>query len=124
MNLSNECLAFIRPIVSVCRQQFPKKCGSCNKAYTSFEDFIRATQPIGVPAAFNEGDDPFGILSYVNCSCGSTLLLQCEEMAGDTHRRFNEMLAAESSRLGVTPRDILLELRAAIRTIAEKGVLP
>lgn len=108
---------FLEPIMAMCRSQFPRACGSCKRQFVDFKQFVCMTDPIGaLMPMFEEPDnDPFGIISWVNCKCGSTLLLHCEDMNGAQHHQFMRVLHEESDANGRSVRDLLLNLRERIR---------
>jgi len=109
-------------ILATCKAQFPRACGNCGKVYQNFQEWIVNTKPVGAPMPDEiEDEDPIGLMSFVNCGCGSTLVLKCEDPDGEAHRAFNQALRAEAARTGRTERDILLELRERIRAAGAKG---
>ena len=57
---------------------FPKTCGVCNKTYNDHKAFLEETTPL------RSGDLSQGphdsVLSYRNCSCGSTMTIKVSDM--------------------------------------------
>lgn len=104
---------FIDPVISMCNEQFPRKCRSCGREFADFPDFISRTRPVGAPQCSRETEDPLGLLSYVNCECGSTVVLSCADEAA--HARFKEALDAAAKRTGQDKKKILSALRDEVR---------
>ena len=59
--------------------------------------------------------NPFGMLSWVNCRCGNTLVLECEDTHSILHQQFLELLNEESLQSGRSIGDLLHELRDETR---------
>jgi len=122
--LSDRLSAFVPDMLSMCKSQFPKRCGTCGKVYPTFRSYVEAVSPIGLPKIDNiEDADPIGLMSFGNCACGSTLLIQCEQLGDDAetmHRLFNETLRQEAAS-GRPVSDILFELRSLLRDAAVSG---
>lgn len=115
---------FVGPIVAMCRTQFPRTCHTCNRRFDDFGQWVALTDPIGAPTLEEEGEeDVFGMVSWVNCVCGSTLVLECEDMAGPMHRQFMQALAEESALSGRRVRALLEDLRSSVRQQAVEGVV-
>ena len=104
---------FVGPIIAICRSQFPRSCHSCAHRFSDFERWIRGTDPVGVPTIDEAEADPFGMISWVNRTCGNTLILKCEDM--ERHRQFTQALADESAANGRSVSDLLQEIRRAVR---------
>jgi hypothetical protein len=123
--LSDRLSSFIPDMLKMCQAQFPRKCGTCGKVYPSFKIYVESVSPIGLPKIDDiEDEDPIGLMSFGNCACGSTLLIQCEhlgENAEEMHRIFNETLRQEEAVSGRSMNDILFELRAMMRVAAVDG---
>lgn len=114
MELPEALAAFIDPIIRNCSEQFPRKCTNCGKQFDTFGDFISGTRPVGAPQCSPLEEDPLGLLTYVNCACGSTVLLSCTDPAA--HEALKRVLDAESLRTGLSKKELLLALRAAVRS--------
>lgn len=111
--------AFVETIIKKCSEQFPVECSTCGREFRSFRDFIRGTKPIAAPQSlFKEGADPIGMLSCVNCQCGNTLALKCEEISGNLSQMFRETIASQAQREGKSPSTLLIELRSIVRETA------
>jgi len=123
--LSDRLSAFVPDMLRMCKSQFPKRCGTCGKVYPTFRSYVEAVSPIGLPKIDNiEDADPIGLMSFGNCACGSTLLIQCEHLgdnAEEMHRLFNETLRQEETATGHSLNDILFELRSLLRDAAVSG---
>lgn len=113
MGPSESIMGFIDPIVLACRAQFPRKCANCGREFSDFRDFVANTRPVGALQVPYRQDDLFGAISYVNCVCGSTITLRCEDAAA--HGRLAEAVLRESVISGRPVRAILLEIRAEVR---------
>ena len=120
--LSPRLELFIEPIIAMCRSQFPRSCSNCLHRFDDFDQWIRGTKPIGVPTLDSEETeaDPFGMISWVNCTCGTTLILECEDM--ERHRQFTQALADESAATGRCEGDLLQSIRRAVRRrVVQRG---
>ena len=107
---------FVEPIMAMCRSQFPRMCSTCKHQFDDLGQWVRVTDPIGVPTLDEETEtDPFGMVSWVNCACGSTLILKCQDMDGPRHLQFTQALAAESASTGRDLKELLQDLRRTIR---------
>jgi hypothetical protein len=114
--LSARLTSFRQGMLRMCRAQFPKVCSTCATTFASFKDFAEALQTVGAPLLDTvEDEEPVGMLSFVNCRCGSTLTLQCEEPCGERHRAFNQAVRDEAATTGRTVGEILTELRELLR---------
>jgi hypothetical protein len=107
---------FITPMIEYIENSFPKKC-SCEKEFKDFKDFILKTTPVGDLNSpfFNKKIDPFGCLSYVNCSCKSTILIKCEDTNDEMHNYFKKTIIEEAQKQNCDPIVLLNELREEIR---------
>lgn len=114
--LSERLQRFVEPIMAMCRSQFPRTCGTCHHRFQVFGEWVRQTDPLDAPTLDDEMmADPFGMLSWVNCRCGSTLMLECEQMQAVLHHQFLQALNEESALCGRRVRDLLQDLRDEIR---------
>lgn len=113
MKLPEELEQFLNPIISMCKAQFPRKCSNCARDFADFREFVSATRPIGTPQCSQQTEDPLGLLSYVNCKCGSTVVLSCADEVA--HARFKDALAAAAERTGQDKKKLLLALRDEVR---------
>lgn len=114
MEIPEALAAFIDPVIRSCMEQFPRKCSNCGKQFDTFRDFISGTRPVGAPQCSPLEEDPFGLLTYVNCECGSTVLLSCADL--EAHEILKRVLDEESRRTGLDKKELLLALRAAVRS--------
>ena len=117
--LSQNMATFVDAIIAVCKSQFPVQCGTCGKVFESFDQFVRLTVPVGAPCSFDGESDPIGVLSYVNCSCNSTLALRCEDMTAEQHQAFFAAVTREMQLTQKSSDEILAELRSVIRSCVE-----
>ena len=113
MGLPKKLKDFIEPIIAMCGAQFPRKCANCKKEYSDFRHFVADTRPRGAPQCSPETDDPFGLISYVNCECGSTIVLRCADP--EAHAQFKQVLEAEAKLTGRRANELLHDIRAEVR---------
>ncbi|HOW89176.1 MAG TPA: hypothetical protein PL037_02760 [Elusimicrobiales bacterium] len=113
MPLPKRLKAFVKPITAMCASQFPRKC-SCGRNFDDFPQYIRGTAALGPPQCSCLKNDPFGLLSFRNCSCGSTLVLNCTDP--EAHAQFCRVLKEESKATGRSARELLSELRSEIHS--------
>jgi hypothetical protein len=114
MELPDDLGKFVEPIVAMCKAQFPRKCSNCKKEFLDFKAFVSGTSPVGAPQCSALIDDPLGLLSYVNCKCGSTVVLSCADATA--HAQFKEVLDFEAKRTGLPKDKLLLALRDRVRS--------
>ena len=113
---------FIDHIIEYCDRQFPMSCSNCSREFSSFGDFVSATSPIGEPVAYETVEElvtaghPIGTLSYVNCGCGDTLTVQCDDMKSNEYFALIGALASDVVRTGSTASAVLEVLRREIRS--------
>jgi len=109
--------AFVGPMLATAGAQFPRACGRCGRSYRDFEEFVRTTKPIGEPTLGLGAElNPIGMVSWTNCACGNTMILHCEDGAGDMHGRFLRALEAESQASSRSVKELLQVLRSDIRS--------
>lgn len=113
MGLPEELERFISPVISMCNAQFPRKCSNCGREFRDFREFVSQTRPLGVPQCSPETQEPLGLLSYVNCGCGSTVVLSCADEAA--HERFKAALDAAAERTGQEKKKLLAAVRDEVR---------
>ena len=121
--ISKKLQNFIDPIIHHCESQFPKKCPCCQKVFLTFKEFVSSTKTIGVAptdCGIPENENPFGILSFVNCVCGSTITIRCEDKTGEMHKLFTEAVTSEAKEFNLPEATVLEELRSLIRAKANK----
>jgi hypothetical protein len=104
---------FVGPIMAACKAQFPRVCSNCKREFPDFKDFIEHTVPVGAPQLPHGEDDPIGLISYVNCKCGSTIILECND--AQAHKNMVAALSEETRVNGQSVRDLLLQIRAEVR---------
>ena len=77
----------------------------------------KTTKPIGEPTLGLGAElDPIGMVSWTNCACGNTLILHCEDGAGEMHGRFLRALETESQASSRSIKELLQVLRSDIRS--------
>ncbi len=117
--LSEKLRFFIKPIIDFCSLQFPQKCNCCGKKYVDFKSFLEQTTPVGSVTGgeicHSRNEDIFGILSWVNCQCGSSRTISCTDSEKEMHQMFKEAVLSEAKEQIVTPEKILNEIRQEIR---------
>jgi len=111
-------------VVAVMRQhlkgKFPKQCAKCGRTYANLKDYLRHTKHVGQPRSYDVelGDfrptQPIGTMSWANCGCGNTLVVDSTGMSLLTLWRLMGWLVNEMTRRRQKAPVILAELRAAI----------
>lgn len=75
--MSHEDLEFYKGLSALPDSQFPKKCSSCGKTFSSVDEFLSETKKVGknngLKSSYDDEDNNFVEL-FRNCTCGSTLL--------------------------------------------------
>lgn len=104
---------FVGPMAAMARRQFPLTCPGCRRRYDDFAEFIKSTVPVGATLGYPL--DSLGMISWVRCSCGSSLTVRCGDAAGEDHRRFVAALNAEARALGRTTESLMADMRDAVR---------
>jgi hypothetical protein len=100
---------------------FPKACSTCGRRFATLAAYIQATTRVGQPISYDANDDnwnprqPIGSAALANCSCGTTLALTTEEMALPLRLELLNWVRMETQRRGITPSDLLADLRDKIR---------
>jgi hypothetical protein len=100
---------------------FPKACSACGRRFATLAAYIQATTSVGQPVSYDANDDnwdtrqPIGSAALANCSCGTTLALTTEEMALPLRLELLNWVRMETQRRGITPSDLLADLRDKIR---------
>lgn len=112
----NRLESFIDPMIAMAATQFPRQCGNCRRQFSDFKQYIQETRPIGPPTLMQGAVlDPIHVISWTNCTCGSTLVLFCVDAAEDMHERFIRALEAESAESRRPIDELLQLLRAEVR---------
>ena len=106
--------------------QFPTKCSLCGRSFPTLADYLRATRHVGAPQSLDaEARDvpasPLGVLSFANCSCGTTLAIDSDDMPVETFRRLLDWAQSETVRRGISIGELLAEVRAEIDRIVLRG---
>lgn len=114
---------FIDHIIARCCEEFPRPCSTCGRVFESFSDFILKTTPIGEPVSYDtmedlikDGGHPVGSLSYVNCSCGTTLSIQCGDASSEQYLALVASIDGDARHNGLSVDAVLEILRQEIRT--------
>ncbi len=100
--------------------KFPKTCTSCGKRYGSLHEYLVETRHVGLPVSYDEEIDdisptePFGTISFANCTCGSTLSIDSRGMPLQTMARLMMWARRESARRHITMRQLLGWVREQI----------
>jgi hypothetical protein len=119
MKLPESFKPFIDPIIKLCVSQFPRCCPNCGEKFKDFRDFISKSRPIGDLQYLPDEKDEFGLLTYVNCICGSTITLSCSD--AKIHSKFSKILEEEIKKTGTSKKELLLALRSAVRERVMSG---
>jgi HD-like signal output (HDOD) protein len=107
MMTTSEVQGFEEASLAACRAQFPRSCSSCRVPHPTFLSFLEATRPVGQPKLDpdDDEDDAIGLLSFMNCACGSTLALRYEDVT--RHRAFNQAVRHEANRTDRTTTEVV-----------------
>lgn len=113
---------FLPSLFAFCEEQFPKRCSACEVIFESFADYTRHSIAIGKPMPTLDLSERRAckpaFLSLVNCLCGSTLSLQCGDFRSPEYGAFIDAVARDAEAEGLSPEDVLQELRVRLRAIA------
>lgn len=108
------------------RAQFPRRC-SCGKSYTSLEQWVAETTPVGEPVSYDTGVEtgdqpPFSVFGFVNCPCGSTLGMGTQNLGIADHNRLVAWATMRMRATGLTQTQFFIDLRRKLRRRAiERG---
>ncbi len=100
--------------------RFPKKCGVCDRTYANLKDYLLHTTHVGRPKSYDvelgvhRPTQPIGTMSFANCGCGNTLVMDSSGMDLATLWRLMGWLTAEMWRRRETAPVVLEDLRRAI----------
>ncbi|MBA4387477.1 MAG: oxidoreductase [Verrucomicrobia bacterium] len=102
---------------------FPKKCPMCRKIYASLDDFVQHTDGVSASRGLLEApasDDQSMVALFRNCSCGSTLMVECRDRRDISNRGVNARKAFGSlmailKQAGLTTDVARLEVLNVIR---------
>lgn len=100
---------------------FPKVCPNCNRCFTTLQEYILITIPLGPSISYDaELSDwntllPIGSLAMANCPCGTTLTLGTEGMLLPRRLLLLDWVRIETQRRGLSPSELLDYLRNEIR---------
>ncbi|HWA26798.1 MAG TPA: hypothetical protein VG734_14160 [Lacunisphaera sp.] len=100
--------------------KFPKQCGRCGRTYANLKDYLLHTKHVGEPKSYDVelGDfrpiQPIGTMSWANCGCGNTLVIDSTGMRLLTLWRLMGWLVDEMARRREKSSVVLADLRAAI----------
>ncbi|RXK54964.1 hypothetical protein ESB00_03435 [Oleiharenicola lentus] len=100
--------------------RFPKKCNVCDRTYANLKDYLQRTTHVGQPRSYDiemgtvPPQQPLGTMSFANCACGNTLVIDSSGMSLATLWRLMGWLTAEMWRRRTTAPLILADLRRAI----------
>lgn len=83
---------------------FPKTCGVCGKVYSNHDEFLKETSELNA-GSLSQGPKE-SVLSYRNCSCGSTITIKVTDMR-------------DNSEAGNLQRE---EFRKKLEVYLEKGM--
>lgn len=108
---------------------FPRVCPSCGRSFATLRDYILATSRVGPTISFDAAagnwkpERPVGALALSNCPCGTTLGLSTKGMPLDKIHRVLEWVKIQTETRGISPEDVVGEVRDEIRrrALAEPG---
>lgn len=114
---SEEAVALTRAHVE---SQFPKVCGKCGAVFADLREFLLKTRHLGDPISYDEelGDrepkKPYGIFSFANCACGTTVVVTSQGMSLATMWSLMAWAREEAGRRGQTWRQVVAWVREEI----------
>ncbi|MCC6874114.1 MAG: hypothetical protein IT378_07375 [Sandaracinaceae bacterium] len=116
--ISLRVIQFATALADRCREQFPRHCSACDRRFASFEQYLLETTPVGVPVEYDPApDDPFGIVEFANCPCGTTLSVLWEGPPSEQRVALRRAIVEDAAQAG--GRTVVLSrLRLAIRSVA------
>ena len=100
---------------------FPKECPNCHRRFANLREYVQGTQPVGATISYDaeakdwQPNHPVGTTASANCACGTTLMLSSEGIPIRHMWRLLHWARAETRRRGVTPQQLLENIRAEIR---------
>ncbi len=106
----------VKIIISYLDTQFPIKCASCNRQYTSLSHYLKNTIMVGKPISYDVEEEDWqprkqiGTACFANCKCGNTLTLNSIGMERTTLWRLLRWVKDESTKQGVDIRDLLVRI--------------
>jgi HD-like signal output (HDOD) protein len=115
--------SFHHAALAACAAQFPRRCPACKRVHRNFRDFLETTRTVGSPKLDPDDDehDAIGLLSFVNCACGSTLALRYEDVT--QHAAFNRAVRHAMAQSGRSDTELLTELVSTVNAMAKAGLV-
>lgn len=108
-------LQFVGAIANRCQDQFPRHCPACDRRYGTFAQYLSSTTPVGYPMEYDtDAEDPFGIVDFANCECGTTLSVRWEGPPSEERAALREAIREDAKRASTSPTGVLVSLRNAI----------
>jgi hypothetical protein len=108
-------LQFVGTIADRLSNQFPRHCPACDRRYGTFVQYLADTVPVGYPMEYDtDVEDPFGIVDFSNCPCGTTLSVRWEGPPSAERAALREAIREDAQRTGRSATAVLVVLRSAI----------
>jgi hypothetical protein len=99
---------------------FPRTCSNCGRNFATLREFLQVTTHQGQPISYDaqagnwQPQKPTGTMTFVNCSCGTTLALSSEGMPLPQLWRLLNWAKIETNRRGISSQALLSYLRDEI----------
>lgn len=114
---------FYKDLRALEENTFPKNCPLCKKVYLSLDDFVLHTNNVMSSRGLIEAtrvEDEAMVALFRNCSCGSTLMVECKDRRdiskrGVTARMAFGNLMAMLKKAGVSTDVARQELLTVVR---------
>ncbi|HTP65566.1 MAG TPA: hypothetical protein VMJ66_09265 [Geobacteraceae bacterium] len=100
---------------------FPKACPRCGRNFATLREYILNTRRVDPTYCYDaemgnwEPTQPVGTLAYATCSCGDTLALSTTALPLETRHSGLNWLRVETERRGLSPAELLGQMRDEIR---------
>lgn len=108
-------LQFVGVIADRLSDQFPRQCPACDRRYGTFAQYLSDTTPVGYPMEYDpDPDDPFGIVDFANCPCGTTLSVRWEGPPSEERVALRAAVREDAKQSQKSPTTVLVFLRGAI----------
>ncbi len=108
---------FLPAVIEYCNSKFPLECHVCSRKYNDFAEYLKITTPVGSgPVTYELGTDfdPVRVISYVNCPCGNTMCLRCDEGLADSKEIFLDAAKSEAKQQQCSLEQVMAQFRQKI----------
>lgn len=109
--------AVVATIIEHFSSLFPMPCPSCARRFETYDDFLEAMKPLGVPISYDAelggwAEDEFlGTAVLFNCECKTTLSLGFDTMDRDLYRQILQWMQAEVATSEKSLQEVLRQLQ-------------